>query len=97
VTQENFIIELFCRVDDMLLKTQEHNQAKLSKSELVTLGLLLALPKRSYLNHGFTAAQIAIKVCGSNDYLSTYNLSRSAFLLVSQLVHDCFDIDSEII
>jgi len=43
VTQENFIIELFCRVDDMLPKTQEHFQAKLSRSELVTLGLLLAL------------------------------------------------------
>jgi hypothetical protein len=43
VTQENFIIELFCRVDDMLPKTQEHIQAKLSRSELVTLGLLMAL------------------------------------------------------
>jgi hypothetical protein len=38
VTQENFIMELFCRVDDMLLKTHEHFQAKLSSSELVTLG-----------------------------------------------------------
>jgi hypothetical protein len=43
VTQENFIIELFCRVDDMLPKTGEHIQAKLSRSELITLGLLLAL------------------------------------------------------
>lgn len=43
MTQENFIIELFCRVDDMLPKTAEHKQAKLSQSELVTLGLLLAL------------------------------------------------------
>ena len=43
MTQEHFIIELFCRVDDMLAKTQEHKQAKLSKSELVTLGLLMAL------------------------------------------------------
>ena len=43
VTQEHFIIELFCRVDDMLPKMREHNQAKLSRSELVTLGLLLAL------------------------------------------------------
>jgi hypothetical protein len=37
VTQENFIIELFCRVDDMVPKTREHIQAKLSLSELVTL------------------------------------------------------------
>jgi len=43
VTQEQFIIELFCRVDDMLPQAQEHRQAKLSRSELVTLGLLLAL------------------------------------------------------
>ncbi len=43
MTQENFIIELFCRVDDMLPKTSEHIQAKLSRSELVTLGLLFAL------------------------------------------------------
>ena len=43
MTQENFIIELFCRVDDMLPKIPEHFQAKLSRSELITLGLLLAL------------------------------------------------------
>ena len=43
VTQEHFIIELFCRVDDMLPETREHIQAKLSISELVTLGLLMAL------------------------------------------------------
>lgn len=42
VTQEHFIIELFCRVDDMLTDRQEHHQAKLSVSELVTLGLLTA-------------------------------------------------------
>ncbi len=42
MTQEDFIIELFCRVDDMLPKTEEHFQAKLSRSEMV-LGSLLAL------------------------------------------------------
>jgi len=51
VTQEQFIIELFCRVDDMLPKTQEHIQAKLSISELVTLGLLFALKGTS--QHAF--------------------------------------------
>jgi hypothetical protein len=51
VTQEHFIIELFCRVDDMLPKTQEHFQAKLSRSELVTLGLLFALKGSS--QHAF--------------------------------------------
>ena len=43
MTQEQFITELFCRVDDMLENTEEHLQAKLSISELVTLGLLFAL------------------------------------------------------
>lgn len=43
VTQEQFITELFCRVDDLLSKAPEHLQAKLSRSELVTLGLLFAL------------------------------------------------------
>lgn len=43
MTQENFIIELFCRVDDMLPNEPEHFQAKLSRSELVTFGLLFAL------------------------------------------------------
>jgi hypothetical protein len=51
VTQEHFIIELFCRVDDMLPKTQEHIQAKLSISELITLGLLFALKGSS--QHAF--------------------------------------------
>lgn len=51
MTQEHFIIELFCRVDDMLNETQEHFQAKLSISELVTLGLLFALKGSS--QHAF--------------------------------------------
>jgi len=51
VTQEQFIIELFCRIDDMLPKTPEHHQAKLSKGELVTLGMLLALKGTS--QHAF--------------------------------------------
>ena len=51
MTQEQFIIELFCRVDDMLPKTEEHHQAKLSLSELVTLGLLMALKGTS--QHAF--------------------------------------------
>lgn len=51
MTQEQFIIELFCRVDDMLPKTPEHIQAKLSISELVTLGLLFALKGSS--QHAF--------------------------------------------
>ena len=51
MTQEHFITELFCRVDDMLPKTHEHIQAKLSISELITLGLLFALKGTS--QHAF--------------------------------------------
>ena len=51
MTQEHFITELFCRVDDMLPKTPEHIQAKLSKSELITMGLLFALKGSS--QHAF--------------------------------------------
>lgn len=43
MTQEQFIIELFCRVDDMLPNEPKHFQAKLFNSELITLGLLFAL------------------------------------------------------
>lgn len=51
MTCEHFITELFCRVDDMLPETQQHIQAKLSISELITLGLLFALKGTS--QHAF--------------------------------------------
>lgn len=43
MTTEDFIIELFCRVDDKMLDIAKHPQANLYPSEMVTLGLLLAL------------------------------------------------------
>lgn len=43
MSTEDFIIELFCRVDDGLKDEKQHSQAKLSKSEIVTLALLFAL------------------------------------------------------
>jgi hypothetical protein len=43
VTDEDFIIELFCRVDDMMPEVSKHVQAKLYPSELVTIGLVFAL------------------------------------------------------
>jgi hypothetical protein len=43
VTTENFIIDLFCRVDDRMLHVSKHPQARLYPSEVVTLGLLFAL------------------------------------------------------
>ncbi|MBZ0307880.1 MAG: transposase [Anaerolineae bacterium] len=43
MTTEDFIIELFCRVDDKMLDVSKHPQAKLYPSEVVTLALLFAL------------------------------------------------------
>ena len=43
MTTEDFIIELFCWVDDQMGCVAKHPQAKLYPSELVTIGLLFAL------------------------------------------------------
>jgi hypothetical protein len=43
VTTEDFITELFCRVDDAMTETQQHPQAELHPSEVATLALLFAI------------------------------------------------------
>ena len=43
MTKEDFIIDLFCRVDDQMPEAQKHPQAKLYPSEVVTLAILFAL------------------------------------------------------
>ena len=43
MTTEDFIIELFCRVDEAMKGLPKHPQAKLYPSEIVTLGVLFAL------------------------------------------------------
>lgn len=43
MTTEDFIIELFCRIDDAMRDLPKHPQAKLYPSEIVTLGILFAL------------------------------------------------------
>lgn len=43
MTTEEFIITLFCMVDDQMDDMPKHSQAKLYPSELVTIGLLFAL------------------------------------------------------
>jgi hypothetical protein len=43
VNTEHFIIDLFCRVDDLMPAVQKHSQASLYPSEVVTLALLFAL------------------------------------------------------
>lgn len=43
MTTINFIMELFCKVDDAMPDVPKHPQARLYPSELVTLGLLFAL------------------------------------------------------
>lgn len=48
MTTEEFIISLFCEVDDRMGNVPKHPQALLWPSELVTIGLLFAL-KGGYL------------------------------------------------
>jgi len=43
MTTEDFIIDLFCRVDDEMRDVPKHSQAQLYPSEAVTLALLFAL------------------------------------------------------
>jgi hypothetical protein len=43
MSDEDFIIELFCRIDDSLRDVAKHSQANLYPSEVVTLALLFAL------------------------------------------------------
>jgi len=43
MTTEDFIIELFCRIDDAMKGTPKHSQSNLDPSEIVTLGVLFAL------------------------------------------------------
>lgn len=43
MTTEDFITELFCRIDDAMKEMVKHSQAKLYPSEIVTLGVLFAL------------------------------------------------------
>jgi hypothetical protein len=42
----DFIVDLFCRIDDAMKEVPKHTQAKLYPSETVTLGLLFALKGR---------------------------------------------------
>jgi hypothetical protein len=43
VTTEDFITELFCRVDDQMREMPKHRQAALHPSEVVTLALMFAI------------------------------------------------------
>ncbi len=43
MSTQDFIIELFCRVDDAMRDVPKHSQASLHPSEVVTLALLFAL------------------------------------------------------
>jgi len=43
MSTQDFIIELFCRVDDAMQELPKHNQASLYPSEVVTLALLFAI------------------------------------------------------
>ncbi len=48
MTTVDFIIELFCCVDDKMIDIEKHSQANLYPSETVTIGLLYALKGGSF-------------------------------------------------
>lgn len=43
MSTQDFITELFCRLDDQMGDLPKHSQANLYPSEIVTLGFLFAL------------------------------------------------------
>ena len=43
MSTEDFITELFCRIDDAMCEVPKHSQANLYPSEIVTLGFLFAI------------------------------------------------------
>ena len=43
MSDEDFITELFCRVDDAMKEVRKHSQAEMYPSEVVTLAILFAL------------------------------------------------------
>lgn len=43
MSTEDFVIELFCRIDDATMNVQKHPQASLYPSEVVTLAIMFAL------------------------------------------------------
>lgn len=43
MTTEDFIIDLFCRIDDHMQNVPNHNQAALAHSEMVTQEMLIAI------------------------------------------------------
>lgn len=43
MTTEDFIIKLFCKIDDQMKEVTHHSQTNLYPSELVTIGGLFAL------------------------------------------------------
>ena len=43
MTTEDFIIDLFCRVDDQMPDAKKHSQASLYPSEVITIAILFAL------------------------------------------------------
>jgi len=60
MTTEDRIIQIFCLVDDQMQEVPRQSQAKLYPSELVTIGLLFALSRRS-LSRLFSLAQARLR------------------------------------
>lgn len=56
MTHEDFITELFCRVDDQMKEVPQHSQALLWPSEVVTLGLFSRL--KASVSEPFTVGSV---------------------------------------
>lgn len=48
MTTEDGIIQIFCLVDDTMKDVLKHSQASLYPSEVVTIGILFADPRRPF-------------------------------------------------
>jgi hypothetical protein len=85
MTTEDFIIELFCRVDDRIGHLPKHSQASLYPSEVVPLALLFAkewatgLSIAGWREIALTCFPICLNVLVFFDSLSLINSGRLAF------------------
>lgn len=64
-------------VQNEIVTSIKRKQSEASKTT-ASVSNVLTFPKSSYISPGFTVALIAIKICGFNGSLSTYNFSRWA-------------------
>ncbi len=93
MSTQDFITELFCRVDDRMREVPKHPQASLHPSETVTLGLLFAIKgvgNRAYYSarsRGAYARPLRDLPVGEPRLLVFVSAPAGAHALVSALRH----------